>query len=180
MKSGTVSERDNPNGFDYHVLYSTNLGFEFALLREGSRGENFIQTSLLYENNKKHRPFMTAIVDEADNLFIDIAANSAIISQIGNNKLTWIFKPIWDCVCNLIISPELIRKKLKLIADVKQLKDLKNITNKQIKKYVSNAFKAMNLQKDVDYIIGPNINTGKTDILIVDADNTGRIKHGSR
>lgn len=57
---------------------------------------------------------MTAIIDEDDNWFIDTAPNSAIISQGGNSKLTWIFKPIWECVCDLMITPNLIRKKIKI------------------------------------------------------------------
>lgn len=68
---------------------------------------------LLFDN-EKHRPFMTTIIDEADNLFIDTAPNSAIISKGGNSKLTWIFKSIWECVCDLIITANLIHKKIKI------------------------------------------------------------------
>lgn len=114
LKCCFVSEKNNPNGFDFHVLYSANLRFKFALLREGIVCNDDIQTTFLFDNNKKHRPFMTAIIDEDDNLLIDTAPNSAIISQGGNSKLTWIFKPIWECVCDLIITPNLIRKKIKI------------------------------------------------------------------
>lgn len=82
---------------------------------------------------------MTVIDDETDNLFIDTAANSVIIAQGGNSKLTWIFKPIWEYVCNMIITPESISKKLKENADVEQIKELKNVTNKQLNIFVSSS-----------------------------------------
>mgnify|MGYP006894209733 CR=1 FL=1 len=74
---------------------------------------------------------MTVIDDETDNLFIDTAANSVIIAQGGNSKLTWIFKPI--------ITTEKINKKLKKNADVEQIKELKNVTNKQLNIFVSSS-----------------------------------------
>ena len=95
-----VSIKDSGNnyeeGFNFHVIYSTNTGFEFALLREGVNGKTMIETTLLFENAKRKRPRMTAIVDEADNLFIDTANNSARIAQGGNTKRSWIFKAIWQ------------------------------------------------------------------------------------
>lgn len=110
LSCGTVHENNYHNGFDFHILYSTNTGFEFALLREGINGESMIETTLLYDNNKKHRPRMTVIVDEADNLFIDTSLNSARIAKGGDNKLSWIFKQIYDEVKNGNYDSNMIRK----------------------------------------------------------------------
>lgn len=44
LKCGTVYENINNeiDGFDFHILYSTNTGFEFALLRERISGKSTI------------------------------------------------------------------------------------------------------------------------------------------
>lgn len=88
LSCGFLLESSSKYEFDYNIIYSTNSGFEFAFLHEGIRGETMIESTQLFENIKKKRNHMTAIVDEADNLFIDIAINVAHISYKKNSART--------------------------------------------------------------------------------------------
>lgn len=181
LRCGSFKENDFSLGFDFHILYSTNVGFEFALLHEGLNGEINIKTTLLYENVKKQRPRMTAIVDEADNLFIDTAMNPAQYSVGGNNKKSWIYKTIWKSVCSIALDPRVIRQKLLNDAtNREQLNDVNGISDDQLKRIINNALLAIKLEKNVNYVIGKNKLTNEKEIQIIDADNTGRIRYGSR
>ena len=176
LHCGFLLESSSKYEFDYHILYSTNTGFEFALLREGIRGETMIESTPLFENIKKKRNHMTAIVDEADNLFIDIAINIARISYKKNSARTWIFKPIFQSVSQRIYDPIKVREILSRNAiNNDQYNELKNITNDEIIQYIQNAVKALKYLKGVRYVVAKNEKTGKSQVFIVDVDNTGRI-----
>ena len=181
LRCGIVNENDYSTGFDFHILYSTNVGFEFALLHEGLIGKQIIETTPLHENIKKKRPKMTTIVDEADNLFIDTAMNPAQISQGGSSKLSWIFKFIWQSVCKMILDKQIIRQTLlNNASSEEQVKDINNISDEKLISLIDNALHAIRLQRDVNYVIGKNKRTGEEEIQIIDADNTGRIRYGCR
>lgn len=97
---------------------------------------------------------MTVIVDEADNLFIDTANNSARISQIKNNTQMWMFRPIWFAVLNHIYDTNSIREILEKNATNEEKKLELNQTGDDILTILINsAITSLNMKKDVDYII---------------------------
>lgn len=87
-----------------------------------------IESTQLFENIKKKRNH---------NLFIDIAINVARISYKKNSARTWIFKPIFQSVCNKIYDPIKIREILSRNAiNDDQYKELEQITNDEIIQYI--------------------------------------------
>ena len=67
---------------------------------------------------------MTAIFDEADNLFVDAVANSARIAVGSSSQHSWIFKPFFKAVIeNKITEVHQARHCLSSIAQTQTEKD---------------------------------------------------------
>lgn len=126
---------------------------------------------------------MTAIVDEADNLFIDTVKNSARIASGSSSQQKWILAPLYKEVnSRLFMTIFDARQFLNSIATTQNEKDsLKDISDYQLRRLIENARVAKNLLKrDIHYIVGFNQKEKKYEIQIVDHENTGRINFGSR
>lgn len=183
LKCGTLNEHDSSPYVDFHIIYSTNTGFEFAFLREGISGKSTLLATPLYKNTLVKRIPMTAIVDEAGNLFIDTVTNSARIAVGSSSQRTWIFKPFFKAVIENKVTNKLqARHFLLSIAQTQSEKDsLEDISDHQLDRWIENAIYANNsLKKDVDYVVGFNKDIQQYEIQIVDQQNTGRINIGCR
>lgn len=71
--------------FHGQILYGTNTDFEFALLRDGLNHAELRYSKL--NGQLQPRTFDVVIIDEVDNLFLDTALNSALMSIPGDEDL---------------------------------------------------------------------------------------------
>ncbi len=96
ISSSQICEDHPPKElFDGQILFGTNTDFEFAALREMLDNAPLRQ----WRDGMKlcRRDFHVAIVDEVDNLFIDLALNSARIAVKTPNPIE-IYLPIYQVV----------------------------------------------------------------------------------
>ena len=179
LTSGSFEYQKYPMNFDVQILYSTNTSFEFARLKEGEEGKDTIFSTSLYNKRLEKRNKMSVVVDEADNLFIDTAQNSARISHPMPSSINWIYPPIYNEVSHNNTDVESIRTILSKVEHGKHIEEVKKFSMDQIKRWISSATKAILMEEGVDYIIGKNKENNKKEVQIIDK-NTGRIVHGSR
>ena len=181
LKCDSFEYGANPMNFNAHILYSTNTSFEFVRLDEGINGKPKMMTTPL-EGIRTRRTKMTVIVDEADNLFIDTAQNSARIGHRSSKSISWIYKPILDMVMKYpkTIDPQKIRFALAMADDGKHSKEASEFTDKQIIRWIKSAKTALEKKIKKDYVVGQNKETTAPEVQIVDQSNTGRILYGSR
>lgn len=193
--------------FQGQILYGTNTDFEFALMWDYLHQRGLRKTEV--KGKMVPRKFDSVIVDEVDNLFIDTANNSARLAISIEKTQSWIFKPILDFVtecregikafglCNNssgMVTSDIaqgiicyLKKSLGKGKSQEILSYIESIEETQWAKWISYAYQAL-YQKELnkDYIIKPkdkddpdSAGSGNS-IVIVDADNTGRLQEGTR
>jgi hypothetical protein len=168
-----------PEQFKADVIYGENTDFEFAWLRNG-----------LYNLGLNNQPFDTVIVDEADNFFIDLARSAAIIAIPGDEDIHWVYRPILEFVKN---EKNKNCPEEKLITELRQflLQEGQNYRDKiaqfserRLIQWLKSAKDAWYHKKEnQDYVVKvpekkPHDDIGELDIVIVDAENTGRFNEG--
>ena len=173
-----------PERFQADLIYGITSDFEFALMRE-----------MLYNTPLFQGTFDFVLIDEADFLTIDTALNSARLSYPIESSNDWVYPPILHFIRDYY-SKRLPEAPLpeSAIHDVKQfLMQINNgqfrssaskLTDEDLRKWLGSAKRALfDLHEGQDYTIGeieePD-ETRKKGILIVDAESSGRIFHGSR
>lgn len=164
--------------FNAEILYGTNTDFEFAELREGC----FLRSIRMYDPYKTNswipRPKQVSIVDEADNLFLDAAQNSARIAYSTGASFTWVYAPIFNFVTKHPrdqgpLAASSIRKYLKEIQGGYYTEMAEFLTDAQLDGWIQAVYLALNRKRDRDYIVR------QQKVLIIDLD-TGRIQESSR
>lgn len=196
LSVGSFKDNDHDPNFNKHILYSTNTGFEFQILREGISGRQKMMAVPFGQKKKVYRKRMSVIVDEADNLFIDTSQNSARISHKAKKDFSWVYQPIFELVqkhvndsilnqlkenqsfimnllpvliCQLNVRDELIN-----VASGRYSKEVDLISDRKIVKWVISALRAMIFERGKEYKV-----TNGNKIEITDFKNTGRIMVGS-
>lgn len=194
--------QDHPpkESFDGQILFGTNSDFEFAhlwALLDGSFLRQWKRGQALF-----HRAFHVAIVDEVDNLFIDLAMNSARVGINTPNFFHRAYFPIYQLVgdCKSRVFEALCGDHSKwppLLRDLRCRLDQFNFEldqncdinsedlTEKLKTLVRSAYIARYLkERNVDYVIKKEIaKAGKApgkSIVIVDRENSGRLLRGSR
>ena len=190
------------------AIYGTNYDFEFALMRDRLGQEDIRR--LKQGNERIPRPRKIVIVDEADNLLIDEALNSARISLKGRIELNWINQPILDFVKSNKQSAQILQAAMSLpkhqqfrsaqSAFIRSLRGqllayqagrfkgiIEKIKDRQLETWISSAYGALyQYEVNKDYVIKPiKTCTAKgliyqNKVVIVDRANTGRLKITSR
>ena len=189
LSVGSFNDNDYNPDFNKHILYSTNTGFEFQILREGISGKQKLKTVPFGQKKKVYRKRMSAIVDEADNLFIDTSQNSARISHQTKKNFNWVYQPIFELIQKYvgtdilnqlkknqsnIISQLNVRDVLKKVASGRYSTEVDLISDRKIVKWIISALKAMTFERGKEYKV-----TNGNKIEIADFKNTGRIMVGS-
>lgn len=171
---------NNPTttNFNAEVVYGTNTDFEFTELREGCYLRSIRMFAPYKTNSWVPRPKEVAIVDEADNLFLDAAQNSARIAYSTGTSFTWVYAPIFNFVTKhprdqRPIVASSIRKHLKEIQGGYYAEMAELLTDTQLEGWVQAVYLALNRKRDRDYIVR------QKRVLIIDLD-TGRIQESSR
>lgn len=168
---------DNPSmlHFNAPIVYGTNTDFEFAELREGCFMRCIRQFDPHRTNSWINRPKQVCVVDEADNLFLDAARNSARIAYSTGVSFTWVYAPIFKLVRMSKQSPsiEAVREALIEFQNGYYAKATQLLSDAQLQGWVEAAYAALSRRRDTDYIVR------QQKVLIIDLD-TGRIQHSSR
>lgn len=160
--------------FNAEVVYGTNTDFEFVLLREGCFQELIAMFDQSGSNSWVKRPRGVAIVDEADNLFLDAAQNSARIAYSTGKCFSWVYGPIFDLVSQDIVSPSAVRATLSSMQNGYYAEMTKLLTDAQLEGWIRAARVAISQhRRDKEYIVR------QQRIVIVDLD-TGRLQESSR
>jgi len=181
IETAHICEDNRPAGcFQARVLYGTATDFEFALMRQ----------MLYFEKLFPPNAFDWIIVDEVDNLTIDTALSGARLSYSAEITYDWVYEPIFSFVqarfpfhfvsSNLL---EDLRRSLKGFAGGKFSDYVDCFSDRKLKSWIHSACIALQHKEKEHYIIGlQNSAYGKKTkrVLIVDAENTGRIQYGSR
>lgn len=168
------------SSFQARILYGTATDFEFALMRQ----------MLYFEKLFPLQAFEWVIVDEIDNLTIDTALSGARLSYRAEVTYDWVYVPIFSFVqeCFPIehVSKDMLGKlrlHLEEYMEGKFSHYVNYFSDKKLKNWIQAACKALKLKEKENYILAPqdSIHIEKAmGILIVDAENTGRIQYGSR
>jgi len=170
--------------FDADILYGTASDFEFAIMRE-----MLYFSPLFVQKRQLGVRFDCVIVDELDNLTIDTAMSSARLSQPAEVAYEWIYRPILTFVRRLDRSDASTpREKVSELRDFLRgqiaeglVSSLSKISDEQLEGWIKHAFSALyEMEENKNYIIKRDRETKRKEVLIVDAENTGRIMHGSR
>lgn len=182
LTSHICMEKQTKEMFRAHLIYGTATDFEFALMHEKSLFVMLFQERIDHTDIKKN--FDCIVVDEIDNLTIDTLMNGARMSWPAEVSYEWVYDPIIQFVrenllTQLIYDPDIVLKLLKNYLEnymggrFKNL--IKDLTDRQLKRWqISARHVLLNLKENKDYIIREN------EIVIVDANNTGRVIEGSR
>jgi preprotein translocase subunit SecA len=153
--------------FKAHIVYGTNYHFEFALLRAWL--SNTKRAALERGND-------SALVDEVDNLFVDIAMNSARVAYPTKQQ----HGKLWPCLFKILSEAKepLGSSELKQQVSCTTPHFAKRIAAMSEQKISSLGVSARKAQKafqqGVDYIIH------EQQITIVDKTHTGRLQKRSR
>lgn len=184
---------DHPEQACFHgqILYGTNYDFEFSIMRDA-----LFDAKLRYSKKADKLQVRTtdvAIVDEADNLFIDAANNSARLAVNSPFDFSWVYPLIAEYVrvhtANYAASDNDLKKLCEQLENFRTQHHAKKpaITFEQLKVWYSSARKAFfELQLNRDYVIEWCVSPGnpgaglQPKITIVDYQNTGRLNTGSR
>ncbi len=175
--------------FKGQILYGTNHDFEFKFMRH----------YLASQPKRDERKFEVVIVDEADNLFIDSALNSARIAISSKTQFNWIFplilnfvsqhtqqiKPIVENYSDQKMKALTEQLKNDLISQQIPPETINCIKENQFAKWILSAYQALiNLHLDEDYVIKPieerTEESCQNQITIIDKQNTGRLQEASR
>eukprot|EP00796_Vickermania_ingenoplastis_P009725 gene9725-6813_t len=162
--------------FNAEVVYGTNTDFEFVQLREGCMMKIIRQYDPMRTNCWVPRPQNVAIVDEADNLFLDAAQNSARIAYSTGVSFSWVYAPILELVAdgNPRPSASAVRRKLCHAYSGYYAPMVDLLSDSQLTSWVQAANVALNHRtKDKDYVVR------QQKVFIIDLD-TGRLQESSR
>ena len=174
--------------FSGQILYGTNTDFEFAMLRDGLNNSRQSMRDGVLQN----RTFDVVIVDEVDNLFLDTALNSALLSIPGKEDISWVYAPILNYIKSIkdkkIPMSEMVnelRAQLLMQLGDKHAKKIEELDNFRLKKWLISARQALYQKvEERDYMVKniPDASTGgmadRDEIVIVDYINTGRLNEG--
>lgn len=193
LTSGHIChDRPEQSHFQGQILYGTNTEFESALLRDGL-GKHKLRCS--WRNGQLvPRGLECCIVDEVDNLVLDAALNSVIISVPGAVDYSWMYHDILSFVrenrqngWNLEVTTQRLMAWFHQNKDPVFLDKLAKVKLKKIKERVKSAVTALfETQAGRDYLIksrGTPGAAGVTDDLevrIIDYRNTGRSSYSSQ
>jgi preprotein translocase subunit SecA len=176
-----------PQDFKAQIVYGTNTDFEFALLRDYLDGTKYLAG----------RKFDCVIVDELDNLFIDLAGNSARISIPDPQPKKWLYPIIYGFIvtnCPAQYPREVPDRWIEEIRNIlashqqgKYAEYVATIEDIEISNWIQSAIEArFMLEEDWHYHIKPvrkvvaDEETFEDDIVIVDWENTGVLAEGCR
>lgn len=164
--------------FNAEILYGTNTDFEFTELREGCYLRSIRMFDPYKTNSWVPRPKEVSIVDEADNLFLDAAQNSARIAYSTGSSFTWVYAPIFNFVVRHpkdqgAIPASSIRQHLKEMQGGYYAEMAELLTDAQLEGWVQAVYLALQRKRDTHYIVR------QKKVLIIDLD-TGRIQESSR
>lgn len=182
---------DSPSAenFKGQVIFGTNYDFEFALMRDNLSAN---PGRLITEDGKTTaRPFHVVIVDEADNMFIDSALNSARISTKSLATRSWIYPLILKFINEredqIFWSMEKIVSELRNeLLKTEKGKEVKDIPDDQFILWISATLQALRYEEGKQYVIKnqeyetPFGTQTRKGVVIVDWKNTGRLNEKSR
>ncbi len=179
--------------FQGQILYGTATDFEFAIMRELLFSEKLFPVA---NDAAKNYRFDCVIIDEVDNLTIDTAQNGARMGYPTEAEYDWVYVPILEFVKKNFAANDKEKMSdqetfdrlrtflLQYLNGIFSVQLEKLSDNNKFKDWLEYAHRALfSLQEGIHYVIGKkqmsdgNFTKG---ILIVDAENTGRIMHGSR
>lgn len=186
--SNICAQNPSAKSFKANILYGTKTDYQFALMRELVYSTPLFEETTKVAGQKKFENTV-AIVDELDNLTIDTADHGARLSLPVEISHIHLFRPIFSFVAinftkndfNTLLQLTTIPKlkthlKTKLGTTEENLID--SISNEQYKAWLTSAFGALfQYVEKIDYVYLSN-NGESSEIVIVDADNTGRLMHG--
>lgn len=192
ISSSHICQDDQkPEHFQGQILYGTVTDFEFAYMRD------LLNSTGLYKERSKYvtRNFDCVLVDEADNLLMDTATNSARLSYPSEEAFYWIYAPILKFAKTHF--PNVPEKPSLSDSTLFQLKEficeyassfrenpLENISDETLQSWLESTFQVLfHKQENRHYVIKKKKNfDGKfvNSVQIVDAGNTGRIMESSR
>ena len=161
--------------YDQDILIGTNASFEFIylndVLSDGTR---------LRIPAKNPGEILVAVIDEADNLFIDLGCNAAIIATPATESQSWIYKPLIEFAKPLTLETKItasllqdLRARLESFNDGMHHEAASKISSDKLKRLLRSAIDAMHgvhIEKEYDLING--------EIKIIDDGNTGAVQEG--
>ena len=189
ITTGHICEQEpDASKFQPRILYGRSTDYEFAIMREMLYFKKLFPDQAL----NKGKRFKWVIIDEMDNLTIDTSLSGARLSSTAEVTYDWVYIPIFHFAKKHLtsegaITPKLVEDlrtylksymggKFKTLAD--------EFSNKKLINWLRSASIAIHKREEKKhYIIGwKDSRQGEKvkGILIVDAENTGRIMHGSR
>ncbi len=179
--------------FQAQILYGTASDFEFAVMRE------LLDFTPLFEQKMTpigEKRFDCVIIDELDNLTIDTASNQARLSARKEETHEWVYFPIFTHVrdnfnkggFDLVSTTSSVHKLREFLEGYSHgtFKDrIHHLADEQLETWLISAFKALyQLSEYRDYVVRPKPKKEMGDndkvVVIVDAENTGRLMWGSR
>lgn len=173
-----IDNHSKKEDFLGQVIYGTSEAFKFAMLRDGLYQSNLLNS--LRNGTLQPRTHDVAIVDEVDNLFLDTALNSALLSLSGKENVAWIYGAILNFV-KALNKPTPITSTLTedLRNDLQQKNDITHLKDKQLKRWLYSAQRAwFKLKEKQNYLVKYNKKINEHEIVIIDAKNTGRLNYG--
>jgi preprotein translocase subunit SecA len=169
--SHICSNEPSKEDFQKQVIFGTHYDFEFSILRD-----------YLHMNQMRVglRPFHIVIVDEVDNLFVDSSLHSARLAIRGRVSFEWIYQPILNFVKEQQERISISEMTEKLSWYLKSFSSQTSpISQEKLEVWLQMAYAALYEYKlNEDYVI--KVVEGKTQIVIVDKRNTGRLQEKSR
>lgn len=174
--------------FQALILYGVATDFEFAIMRE-------MLDSVSLFSKQRHstsKRFDCVIIDELDNLTIDTARTGARLAHPALVSYNWIIHPIFQFVkknfskdsLETLLSEEVtldLRSFLRTILSNTYQQSIDSLSQDKLETWLQSCFQAIyTLNLEEDYVILDDKITGKKEICIVDAENTGRLLHGTR
>jgi len=160
--------------FQTQIIYGTAYDFEFAIQREMLQVKHSFPEP---EQENRGIRFDCVIVDEVDNLTIDTILNEARIAFPAEISYDWVYSPILAFAQSG--SKQDLREFLSLYEEGRFADAVSRLSNHQLESWKRSAHHVLNeIKEDEDYVVLPGAE--KKEICIVDVNNTGRLKRGSR
>ncbi len=177
--------------FQGDLIYGTTSDFQFGILREMLHFEKLFPEKLTDSNDPR---FDAVIIDEADNLTIDTALNGARESFPAEISFDWVYPPIMKFIqekfnatsTNLDTENQIsnLKEYLRKYMNGKFLSSCELLSDDQLKKWLKSAFQAIFVETEKkSYVITQTKDANGESVesvVIMDSDNTGRLKHGMR
>ncbi|MFZ0565273.1 MAG: hypothetical protein WAM28_03725 [Chlamydiales bacterium] len=187
--SHICSDQPESDRFQANVLYGTASDFEFAVMRE------MLYCRALFPEKAQAIPqeprFDCLIIDELDNLTVDTAASSARLGYPAQVSYEWVYTPILQFVKEHISEEQQdLLPSAQLLGNLKEFlsnlsgRSIAQISDKQLQQWIQSAYVALFLRKEKHHyvIVDQKNQDGQIQkaIVIIDAENTGRLMHGCR